>query len=256
MTYIEYLRVRRTLTIYATILFCLTALLVASMHGHIDVDVNGQNVHPQMKPPLSALLLLSGFGALIVATIFSASLNRENDTLPALWTKPVARERIAASFIGVDLLAILAAWVIAFVLLCIVPLAAAGLLGTLYVDSAALPIGALIFGAGLMWYALLQLTTANYAGGGGGLVGMSWGLFAVLFGLSFAQFGPLFHGIVMALNYFNPLAYVGALSITNDQPVRDNSILTLSVEWRVALEYTIAAAALVATVFTWKRRQI
>ena len=176
--------------------------------------------------------------------------------MPALWTKPVARERIAASFIGVDLLAILAAWVIAFVLLCIVPLAAAGLLGTLYVDSAALPIGALIFGAGLMWYALLQLTTANYAGGGGGLVGMSWGLFAVLFGLSFAQFGPLFHGIVMALNYFNPLAYVGALSITNDQPVRDNSILTLSVEWRVALEYTIAAAALVATVFTWKRRQI
>src|SRR5208283_4336849 len=107
-------------------------------------------------------------------------LNRERDSLDFTLTRPVSRERIALSYFAVDLAAIVAAFAFAFAVICLLPLAAAGLLGRITADPNAWWILALGLGMSFMWYGIVQAVTARLRGGGGWIAGGSWAFFGVL----------------------------------------------------------------------------
>jgi hypothetical protein len=65
------------------------------------------------------------------------------------------------------------------------------------------------FGCMLMWYALVMLAAARLPGRGAMIAWLSWLVFLTLSGLWAVHFPPLIHGLIVALNYLNPLAYFG-----------------------------------------------
>ena len=77
--------------------------------------------------PLTLVLTIAGFGSLVLGTLLAGTLNRERDTLALSWTRPIARERMAATMMAIDLGGVVAAFAITLVL-GLIPLVTLGLL--------------------------------------------------------------------------------------------------------------------------------
>src|SRR4029077_2513671 len=106
MAYVEMLRLRKALAIYAIVVVAVFLLILIPSHWPGAV-VHGDTA---VSIPLSVLLPIVGFCAIIFATTISTSLNRENDGVEMVWTKPVSRERLALTYIAFDLAAIVLAY--------------------------------------------------------------------------------------------------------------------------------------------------
>lgn len=276
MSYAEFLRVRKAFYIYAgivaaVVLAIIISLHFASVHGsNVQVSVNlddsagrtktpGAPLHGVTAIPLGLLLGLAGYFAAVFGTFVASSLNRENERAGFVFTKPVSRARLALSYMTVDVLAIVAAYVYALVVFCLLPLASLGLLRAIFWDSHALGIAFLTLGFAFLWYGVLQAITAGYPGRGGKFVGFSWIVFLVLAQLAtVTMFGPIFHGIVMLLDLFNPFAYLTGLSSSSklggDAVV--TSVFAFSMETRAAMMWCIAVAGCAVAVLAWKRVEV
>ena len=248
MAYVEFLRVRHALIVYAAIVLTLAAAFVVSFDltfaGRTGSDAL-RNVHV----PLGLLLGIAGYASVAFATVLAASLNADRGGFA--FTKPVSRARWAASYMLVDVAAILAAYTVALAGAVLLPLMTIGLIAHVYVDPHAAGIGLLGFGIALMWYGLLQAATVAYPGSGGRIVGLSWGAFFMLVTLPGATFlGPAFHAVVTALNVVNPVAYFSSLtSGANDSNSTRasyavaRSVFAWSTEARAATTLAIGLAA-------------
>lgn len=280
MAYVEFLRIRKAFLIYAGVIATLIAFLLLSLfasHGGSGHDTfrlelgsavvlqkgaDGR-IHqvplggmPGIAVPLGALLGIAGYCAMVFATIVSTSLNRERETLDFPFTRPVPRQRIALSYFAVDLAGIVAAFLFALAVMCLTPLAVAGVLGRIVVDPQAWWIGVLGLGISFMWYGIIQAVTAPYRGGGGWIAGSSWAVFGLLLLLPGATFlGPIVHLAVMTLNLVNPLAYFTSLTGTTHD-VSAGSIFGLGIAARAGVVWVIGLAACALAALSWKRLEV
>ncbi|HTD37402.1 MAG TPA: hypothetical protein VK669_07800 [Candidatus Limnocylindrales bacterium] len=248
MHYVEIMRSRRVLLWYTIILVGMTGIMAASVvGGHSTINDAG-------PIPLGEILLGCAVGAYVVATIVSTGLVSELGTLPITWTRPVARDRIAWSYVAVDLATILIAYVIlvAVVLVCVALL---GVIGYVFAGPHTWAGFVLGFGSAVMWYAL-TLTAASLVGGHGVRVAaFSWLAFLVMQSVWEAPVPAPIHAVLIALNYLNPIAYVNGVSFDmaahSDRP----HAIVASLGTRIALEWIISAVALVAAVRIWSTRE-
>jgi hypothetical protein len=251
MEFVEILRARKVLRNYALVLltgFVLTAISLFS--GHATVNVEGGHTG---TVEFSSLLVGCAFVAFIIATCIAPGLSAESSTLAITWTRPVPRGRIAARFIAVDLAAI----VVSFVLMLVVTLiflAMFGFLGTLHFNGArAAAVLGLGLGCTVMWYGLVTLASTRLPGRGGMIAGLSWVAFLVLGGLWAAPFPPLIHGLIVLLNYLNPLAYFGNHLGGAGNP---HQIIPFGDLLRTLVTWCIGIAALIGTVRLWSTREV
>jgi hypothetical protein len=282
MAYVEFLRVRKAFYFFAGIIAAMIAFLLVSLfaaHGGSNsnfrlelgsaiilqkgtdgrihqVPLNGIK---DLNVPLAALFGIAAYCAAVFATVLSTTLNKERDGLDFTLTRPVSRERIALEYFAVDLAGVFAAFLFAFVVMCLVPLATAGLLGRITSTPQAWGILALGLGMSFMWYGIIQALTAGMRGGGGWIAGGSWAFFGVLVflpGVTF--FGPVFHYAVVALNLVNPIAYFSSLTINaHDVAARSSSLLSgLGIVTRAGITWLIGLAACAIAVASWKRIEV
>jgi len=281
MAYVEFLRVRKSFYFFAGIIAAMIAVLLVSLfasHGGssnggfrlelgsaivIQKGADGRlhqvavNSMSGLNVPLGALFGIAAYCAAVFATVISTSLNRERDGLDFPFTRPVSRQRMALSYFAVDLAAIFAAFAFAFVVLCLVPLATAGLLGHITTTPQAWWILALGLGMSFMWYGTIQAVTAGMRIGGGLIAGGSWALFGVLLVLPGAQWlGPIVHGVVVALNYVNPLAYFNSIHENAAHEMTVGSTLGLGIAARAGLVWIIGIGACAIALTSWKRIEV
>jgi hypothetical protein len=279
MAYVEFLRARKAFYFFAGIIAVMIGVLLLSLfasHGGSNTfrlqlgsaiilhkGADGRIVEtpvsgiPGVNIPLGALFGLAAYCAAVFATVISTSLNRERDDVDFPFTRPVSRERMALSYFAVDLAAIFAAFAFAFVVMCLVPLATAGLLGRITSTPQAWWILALGLGMSFMWYGIIQAITAGMRGSGGWIAGGSWALFGVLLVMPGAQWlGPIVHGVVVALNYVNPLAYFNSIHENAAHEMTVGSTLGLGIAVRAGLVWIIGIAACAIAVTSWKRIEV
>lgn len=268
MDYVEFARVRRALTIYAIIIALAAIVTTASIDaaaspdfsGHVSIVIDSQTKDTisardalgHFAIPLGMVFAIAGYCAVVMATIFASSLNKENGGANFVFVKPISRERLALQYMAIDATGI----VIAFAIACLATfgtLAGIGKLDRIALDGDAVWIGALGLGIAFMWYGIMQAVTASYRGKGGGLVGWSWVVFGVLVAAPSATFlGPAVLALVRVLNVFNPIAYFSAL-VSSGSTVTVQSVLGIGLEARVAIAWCIAAIACALAINIWKR---
>lgn len=244
MAYLEFLRMRKRIVICATILASFALLILVSSH-----NISGVN-----GIPLSALVAVAGFVTFLLAS-FLPSLNALSDSLPSVWTKPIARERIALSLFGVDALGLVAVFAITLVFVLVV-LAGLGLLRSVTVDSQVFAVVLIGLGAAFMAYGSVQALTAWQLSRGGMIAGIAFGAYVLVPGLSMAPFPPMIHWIFSTLCIFDPLAYFSLTVHNHGSDVSTQSIFALGIWYRIAIVFAFGIAGLIIATFSWKRMEI
>jgi hypothetical protein len=246
--YVEILRARRVLFWYAAVLlgfFVLTTIAIYSSHSHVGGG-SGPNEN------LSAFVGAASLGALLAATFLATGLNAEHTTTAIIWTRPQSRETIAWRYIAVDFAAILAAFAIllAFIL---GGMALFGVLSLVWFDPAkSLTEFLLGMGAAVMWYGLIAVAAARVEGHGARFAGLSWAIFLILVLIAAAPLPDLLHYLIVALNYLNPLAWLGNLGSSHGD---GGHLIPFSAPVRAAGAWLIAMVAIVASVKLWSTRE-
>jgi hypothetical protein len=246
MEYVQILRARRILTWYTGLLIAgliIEAISFYASHGH---NKNNGTVD------FSMLAGGAGIAAMIIATLVAPGLSAEAaNTTALIWTRPAPRDAIGARFIGVDIAAILIGYVIMIVAV-IAGIAIIGGLPALTFDAeSTLESVCLAVGGALMWYAVISVTVARLPGRGPLFAGLAWGVFPILVALFHAHSFPIWlHDVIYALNFLNPMAWLGGSS-----PQGNSSILPFGYWTRVFGEWAIAIVLIVASVRLWSTRE-
>lgn len=271
MDYVEFSRVRRALTIFATTIVFVAIVVVLSIHfgtarggtGHVSVTVgsdvvsgvSARDAMSRVAVPLELLVAIAGFGAILAASFFASSLNKENDGANFVFVKPIARERLALQYMAIDACGILVAFVFTLATALAV-LASLGMSAHIVFGARALWVAALELGVAFMYYGIMQAITAGYRGKGGTLVGWSWPVFIGLAGGAQATFlGPIVVGIIRALDTFNPVVYLPSISSSHGQ----TSVYTelgSSLQANVPVVWTIAFVMCALAIQRWKRLEV
>ncbi len=252
MIYVALLRARRTLIWSAGALALVTAVVMVSfLTNHVTVE----NAPRKGELPDSLFVTIALVAALVIAAVTAPSLNRESPTLPIAWTKPASRARIAWEYFAVDLGTIVAVGLLA-VLAAVVCAAPTGALRYVAHDAELGEMVVRSLGIAFMWYAVVQAATAGMPGRGGAVAGLSWPLFGGLLGLAFWDV-PGLHGLVIALNTINPLAWLtsttrighGATTATHSLfPFLPHAVV-------VVAPWLLAGLALYLATVLWSRRE-
>ncbi len=213
--------------------------------------------------PLAALLVGPGIVGIIIATILGGALGKENrNHLEIAWTKPVSREAMALGMFGVDVVAIVAAMLMAFVM------EVAGIalfeLPRIEVDATAIAVVLLaVFGV-LAFYALCNAATSSLRGGGG-MKAVVWlaAIFVPL--LSAAALVPILIfkivGIIFgALALLDPLAYLSTHVSDSGQVasgavpgVFGYSVLSAPIPERALVLLVLTVLFFALSVLQWRR---
>ncbi len=255
MVYVELLRLRRAFTIYGSIVGGLFLFALIASHWP------GNELHAEGGPrflPLSALMFGAMYCAIIFATVISPSLNRENDGVEMVWTKPIARERLALLYMLCDLATVVVAFAFALSLM-LLWLASVGLLRLVAVDASVLPVLAVGLGTAFMWYGLLQALTSWQLGNCGIVVGVSWGLAFVLIGFGAGtQAHPSLHAFFMALNFLNPLAYFTSyvMHLRTPGSPEVSALIPVDAWGRAALTWSFGILGCAGAIVGWKRLEV
>jgi hypothetical protein len=258
MTYVEYLRVRRTLIAYTAIIAGIVAIAVVCIltaHGEVHFAANGAHgavstslraaiiddfTRHHTKIPASAIFIFAAFGATIIASIFGTFLAREREHVPLSWTKPVSRERFALNYLAVDVIGIVAAFVILLVLGVFTIMWSLGLMQFLSIDAYTWSGLLLSAGVAFAYYGVVRAITVNVPGRAGAIAGASWVVGYILVLLGALQLPAALHDIVMAINYFNPLAYLNGVHENGSGTTTMTGIIPLGVPARTALVWLLA----------------
>ena len=206
-----------------------------------------QNVHI----PLAALIGLGGVFAAIIATVLGTSLHRENETLPSIWTKPAPRYQIALAYAGVDALGILAAGLIAVAIGALTIILFLGVVSRLTFGEGALEVFLLVTGFALATYGTIAALTSWSRRGGGVVAGLFWPIGFVIYGLSAVGMPSAIHACIVALNFLNPIAYLGTISNKGSA-----SLLPLALSVRIELVWVLAIATTALSIYLWQRREV
>ena len=245
MEYVEIQRARRILTWFVGLIIAGLIIEAISFYaGHGHNEGNG-------TVAFSSLAGGAWIAALIVATLLAPGLSAEAaNTTALIWTRPAPRDEIASRIIAVDVVAIVSAYAITLLAM-IVGIAIVGEFPALTFNPPSI-LRAIVLGLGgtLMWYAMISVAAARLPGRGPLLAGLSWGVFPIFVALVHAHFPVWLHDVVYALNFLNPVAWMGGTS-----PQGNSSFLPYTVWTRVLCEWAIALVALVASVRLWSTRE-
>jgi hypothetical protein len=251
MHYVEIMRARRVLIGFGIALLAIVALTALSVlasptHLHADIRIG------------HAVMILSGnivgvctFGALIVATLMIPGLSAEAATTPIIWTRPTPRDTIAWRYVAIDLATIFVAF-LATIACAYIVLAIVGLIKYTVYDPRTISIALLGLGTAVMWYGLVSAAAARLPGRGPMLAGLSWLVFLVIAALNAAPFPALIHGLVVALNYLNPLAYFSGVNTSNADTLTK---VPLTAAARELVTWAIGLVAIFASVRLWSTRE-
>jgi len=186
-------------------------------------------------------------------------LNKENDGVEMVWTKPVARERLAAAYIAADLVAIAASYVIALALALLL-IASLGQLGAIQPDEKWIQTLLLTFGIAFMWYGMLQALTSWQIGRGGISIGLSWALFSFVLPavIILTMRTPGLHEIVLALSLLNPLAYLSSSSshIHIGISAGGQTYVPNDVWVRISMTWGLGVLGSLIAITGWKRLEV
>jgi hypothetical protein len=249
MLLVEALRLRTWSLWWAAIIAALGILLVATV-SHSSVDVNGSRLN---GVPLSLVMMtpLAMFLAMIYATSAGLSLCREAQTLALSWTKPVARPLIALRLIAVDVVAVIAAYIFAWIVILGV---IAGCGGTVTGGADAPAIIALSLGVVLMWYALIQAVTSALPVNSGVVVGFLWPGAIILAGLHF-HINATIDTVIDVLNVFNPIAYLTNASSSASSNATIGSFWQAPPDERALIVYALTCVLTAIAIALWTRRE-
>ncbi|MEA2719095.1 MAG: hypothetical protein QOJ39_959 [Candidatus Eremiobacteraeota bacterium] len=247
MEYVELLRVRRALVWFVVALAFVLVMVNLVLHGK-----GGFTIHIGFgKDGVAAgdLVLLGGLGALFLAAVFAGNLPGESTTLPFLWTKPVSRTALAYRFVAVDVLGMIGG-IVATALAAVIVIAGLGQIRAIHLDRALLSDAALALGAPLAWYGLTFLAAARLRPEGVARAGaLSWPVFIVIAMLTTVTLPPPLHGLVLALDHLNPLAYIAG----GDQ--KGMGLLSAAPAIRGAACWAIALVTIPAAIRLWTVRE-
>jgi hypothetical protein len=249
MVYVEFLRVRRTLTWHAGILAAVTLLIL--FFGHTsNVIVDGSAVvTPGMPVPLGALTTIAMFFSAVYGSSIGTSLNRENTVRDISWTKPISRTLIALQYILTDI----AGLVIVFVLTMLVVIIALLRLHFVPVFDSTLPsLTILAIGVSVMWYGLIQALTFWFPPGARSGGGLLWPVAFVLLGLS--KVPGVTGAIARALDVINPLAYMSGVTF-NSSGAHQNAVWDLPIDERGLIVWLFAALFCTIAITLWPRKE-
>jgi len=249
MVYVEFLRVRRTLTWHLGILAAITLLVLYFGHD-TAVNVNGHSeLFSGMAVPLGELSVIAMVFAAIYASSLGSSLNRENPTRDISWTKPIPRSLIAAQYIVTDIAAIALVFALTMVAVII------GVLRLHFVpvvDATLVPLLALGLGVSVMWYALIQLLTFWSPPGARSAGGILWPVAFVAIALAKVP-GPL-GTAARVLDVINPIAYMNGV-ISDSTGVHQQSLWQQPVEERVLIVWLFAAVFCAVVISLWPKKE-
>jgi len=256
MYYKEYLRTRSALIVFTIVGLILTAIpLVIAAGAHLDMgDPPGAKPGAVHELPWVALLGVASLVASVMATVLGSSLSQENDGhLELACTKPYSRTKYAATTMAIDMAAIVASMLIAFVLIEI-----AGYLihvfshrDVRFIAGPDATVNAIRFTLfPLAWYAVIAALSAGTRGKAGVVQGLIWPVTLGLAGAREAPFGSVWHNIFVVLNTVNPLIYAsyqdpGDITIVGVSPLH---VVTSA----VMLAVLVVAGWVVATI-QWRR---
>lgn len=267
MSYVEYLRVRRAIIVYSIIVGCIVALtlLVAfTAHGSMAVsaehgDTIGLGLRGLLaadlarhgtKIPLSALFVFAGFGATILATVFGKSLSSEREHTPLTWTKPASRQAFALAHFGVDAIGVVTTFVISLALVLFV-IWALGIGAFISADARMWPILAMSAGVAFAYYGVVRALTVGFPGRGGAIAGASWAVGYVLVGLAAIPLPDVYHTIILALNFINPLAYLTKIDPTGQA----SGILPFTFGMRLLCVWLLAVVSGIIAIEIYRRAE-
>jgi hypothetical protein len=252
--YVALLRARRTLIVAALAYAVIVAVVVVSfLTNHVTM----QTARDPRAIPDSMFAVAAFVGALIVASVTATSLNREGPTLPIAWTKPLSRRRIALEYFAVDLAALAGVALLTVVAGILIALPADVLRHVVHDPK----LGELVFrsaGVVVMWYAVVQAASAGLSGRGGAVIGLSWPVFGGLLGLATVWQIPGLHGLALALNVFNPLAWLSSTTrVAHGAAVSTTSSLFPFLPHAVVVvaPWLLAGLALYLATVLWSRRE-
>jgi hypothetical protein len=258
MTYAQVLRLRNSFRLYAIIVGAVIVLSMVFGHApnaHFQFDAPRVNGHPS-GIPLSGILFFSAWCAIVYATIVSNSLNREYDGIEMVWTKPIAHARLAFLYIALDVAAIVLAFVFASAG-ALLAVASFGWLQYVHVDARTLPTAFIGVGTALMAYGIMQGITASIRGRSQLVIGLGWAAAFVVLGLAEGTIhaDPAIHGIFVALDVINPLAYFSSYSLSgygaHGSPVLPQFLA--GTEMRTMMTWGIGLIGCAAAVAGWRR---
>jgi hypothetical protein len=252
MEYVEFLRVRRSLTWHLGILAVLTlAVLGFGHHTAINIDSGGgtSRIVSGMSLPLMGLVPIAMFFGAIFASGAGTSLNREFTLRDLAWTKPVARHTVALRYIAVDIAAVALVYALTM-LACVVALWRLGVTPVVDADS----FGYIVFGLGVsvMWYALVQISTCLLPPRGLSLAGILWPV--ALLDIGLCQVAGTTGTIAHVLAIVNPLAYMSGVAF-DAHGVTDTSIWQQSADERALAVWFFSALFCALAVALWPRRE-
>lgn len=250
MYYVEVLYARSRLFWFTVIALAVAAVFtyfVTFPPPHAHVVNNGQDI------PFDGVVAFAGFMATIMASMLAATMNRDGSHLAYMWTKPIARERIAFVYLVVDILAIVAAFAI-IVTICALVLAIPPrnhmvfdqYSGAMAARSLALP---------LMLFGVVEVCTSwtpTRLGAAGGLI---WPIgFAVEFLAEINLPAPLTQ-IFHALNIINPIAYFPEVHVMHHVTITSSTALPFDFNGQTYLAFGIFVVACIIATYNWKRMQ-
>jgi hypothetical protein len=246
MVYVEFLRVRGMLIWFRIVVAILVALALvgyalSDIHHKIILEKHSENVIE-----LSWLLIPASYIAGIVACIAGSYISSEREHVALSWTKPVSRVHFSLGYLAVDVAAILAAYVVVLVFGELFTLWVMGL-HQIRVDANAG--GSFLVGLGFVFALYAVVRALGTAFGRGGLfAGMSWAVGSVLVLLAALPLPWVLHALAVAVNFFNPLAYLAGLGGS-----KSDSVLPLSFEGRLACEWLLVCVATAISIVAWNR---
>jgi len=252
MYYVEVLFARTRIfwfTAFALLVAAIFCYFVSFPPPHAHIRNNGQDV------PFEGVLLFGGFFAMIMASIVGATLNRDGAHLAYMWTKPVSRERIAFSYIIVDVLTILASFGI--------------IVGICSLVLAIPPQNHLTFGSDdgivlaralvipLMLYGIIEVSTSWLSTRLSAANGLIWPVGLAIQFLAMINLPFPLAQIFNAINIFNPFAY--GLSEQHghiaSHVASDSPYLPFDFTGQTILAFCIFVACCVIATYNWKRMQ-
>ncbi|MGH7661845.1 MAG: hypothetical protein ACRENA_13140 [Vulcanimicrobiaceae bacterium] len=253
MSLVEFMHARKMFSWFAGIAVVLGIL---SLTATRSIHATGAHSHPFT---LSGIFSASGYASCIMATMLTATLNRDREHLAYIWTRPTPRERIALGYMIVDVATIVLAYVvIAALVIAVVDgipfmhFKADSSAGISFVRFLAIP---------LMWYGLVEAATSWNKVKGSAAAGLSWAFFwMLLLALAIPMPAPL-HAILDALNFLNPLAYF--VTQHGDSVIIDpvslsevkSHVVPLAYAYQTILAYAIFLVGCVVATVAWRRTE-
>jgi hypothetical protein len=249
MVLVETLRLRRWTIGWASVILAVAVIIVLTIqHAITTVEING-STWGAMNVPLVTFAPLAMFLSMIYASRAGLTLNEEGRTLALSWTKPVSRVVIALRIVMVDVAAIVASNVFAWLVIIGVTSSARG---SVAVSADQISTIVLALAVPVMWYGLVVALTAGLPSNGGLIMGFLWPGSLLVSQLR-GPFGNVFDTIVLVLNAINPLAYMNLQISSGHNP--GIAYWQAPTDARAAIAWLLAAGLIAVGVALWTRRE-